>query len=149
MVSPLALSGIEVAEVVTAFEEAEDADSSILPADIENEIDLTGTRTAVSTIKQAAAVTEAAAAFASFTKERRRKEISKIVLIEYKFILQSPINNFSSFVASRLNNLKHQRCYLNFHNWLRRWGDWIMDNRVQNSWLSRIPNPFPNQIYLV
>ena len=82
LVNPLSLSGIEVAEVVTAFEEAEDADSSILPADIENEIDLTGTRTAVSTIKQAAAVTEAAASFASFTKEKRRKENMKKFLIE-------------------------------------------------------------------
>ncbi len=60
-----ALLGIEVAEIVTAFDESEDAG-----ADAENEIDLTGTRNTPPAVKQNVAVTESAVASASFTKER-------------------------------------------------------------------------------
>jgi hypothetical protein len=64
--------GIEVAEVVTSFEdEAEDAAASVLPPDSENEIDLTGTRSVADVKSIAGAVTESAAAAASFTKGRR------------------------------------------------------------------------------
>ena len=64
--------GIEVAEVVTAFAESEDGALSAAVEDSENEIDLTGTRsvtTVAAAAKQSAAVTEAAAVSASFTKE--------------------------------------------------------------------------------
>jgi hypothetical protein len=54
-----------VAEIVTAFDESEDAG-----ADAENEIDLTGTRNTPAAVKQNVAVTESAVASASFTKER-------------------------------------------------------------------------------
>ncbi len=54
-----------MAEIVTAFDESEDAG-----ADAENEIDLTGTRNTPPAVKQNVAVTESAVASASFTKER-------------------------------------------------------------------------------
>jgi hypothetical protein len=64
-----------VAEVVTEFEEAEDGGADLLPAEVENEIDLTGTR-GQSAAKQTAAapvVTESSPASASFTKEPLEK----------------------------------------------------------------------------